>query len=423
MPSCGTMFSLAQHAVILSFEGPDPYSMVGGLGTRVTEMSAALADAGVKTTLIFVGDPERPPVEHPAPNLEFRRWSQWVSAYHPGGVYDGELDKVNDFTSSVPAFVLENIVERTVADGKPVLVIAEDWQTAPAAIALDTLLRESGMRERVILTWNANNTYGFHAIDWPALANAARITTVSRYMRFELNAYGIDALVIPNGIPERLLAGAPKKLVRPALKLFEGRRPLFVKIARFEEEKRWMQAVDAFADLVERHPQATLVMRGGRESYGEAIVERAQDRGLYVENLTVASQDPLDVLEAIASAPGSVVNLRSFVPEEALLVLYHVADGVLANSGREPFGLVGLEVMAVAGVAVTGSTGEDYAQPFQNALVCDTGESRELAGLMKTLIEDHDAALAIAAGGEATAKSYTWPRVLQILARKLRMVQ
>jgi hypothetical protein len=39
------------------------------------------------------------------------------------------------------------------------------------------------------------------------------------------------------------------------------------------------------------------------------------------------------------------------------------ADAVFANSGHEPFGLVGLETMAAGGVACTGCSGEDYAIP------------------------------------------------------------
>jgi glycosyltransferase involved in cell wall biosynthesis len=416
------MLSSPKNAVILSFEGPDPYSMVGGLGTRVTEMSAALAEAGLCTTLLFVGDPALPPVEQRAHNLELRRWCQWISAYHPGSVYDGELAKMNDFTASVPAFVAETIVAPAAVRGESVLIVAEDWQTAPAAIAIDALLRKRNLRDRAILTWNANNTYGFQTIDWRALSSAARITAVSRYMKFELETHGVEALVVPNGIPQRLLGGASKQLVRVALKELRQRRPLFVKVARFEEEKRWMQVIDAFAALVARHPEATLVIRGGREPYGATVLERARQRGIYVEDLTVVSQDPQEVLEAIAAAPGSIVNVRSFVPEETLLVLYHVADAVLANSGREPFGLVGLEVMAVGGVVVTGSTGEDYVEPFENALACDTGDARELAAHLEELVGDHDLALAIAAAGEATAKRYTWPRVLELLFRKLAAV-
>ena len=166
------MTSLPPNVVLLSFEGPDPYSMVGGLGTRVTEMSAALAESGANTTLVFVGDPDRSPVEHPSPKLELRRWSQWISATYRANVYDGELEKMRDYTESVPAFVIRSIVEPAAVRGEQVLVIAEDWQTAPSIIALDAQLREGGFRDRVTLTWNANNTYGFHTIDWRALTRS-----------------------------------------------------------------------------------------------------------------------------------------------------------------------------------------------------------------------------------------------------------
>jgi glycosyltransferase involved in cell wall biosynthesis len=411
------MMALPKNAVLLSFEGPDPYSLVGGLGTRVTELSAALARASINTTLVFVGDPARPAVERPSPNLEYRRWCQWISAYHPAGVYDGELGKRDDYTASVPPFVAATIVEPAARRGEDVLIVAEDWQTAPCAIALDAVLRARGVRERTILMWNANNTYGFDTIDWRALSHAAQITTVSRYMKSELQTRGVESLVVPNGIPARLLEGPSKKLVRVATKRL--RRPLFVKVARFEEDKRWMQVVEAFATLRARYPEATLVVRGGREPYGEAIFARARELGLGVEALTIDSHEPRDVIAAIAAAAGPVVNVRSFIPEAALVALYRVADAVLANSGREPFGLVGLEVMAAGGVAVTGSTGEDYAAPFENAIVCDTADPRELFAYLEQLIADPELAAAIREAGAKTAKRYVWERVLETLRRKI----
>src|SRR5579871_4249731 len=95
---------------ILSFEGPDRYSLVGGLGTRVTELAAALADAGYPTDLFFVGDPRLEAVEEPAPRLRYRRWGQWISAYHPVNVYDGESGKVDDFTASIPPFLIDDLI-------------------------------------------------------------------------------------------------------------------------------------------------------------------------------------------------------------------------------------------------------------------------------------------------------------------------
>lgn len=413
---------LPRNAALLAFEGPDPYSLIGGLGTRVTELSAALAEAGIRTTLVFVGDPQRDAVEHAAPNLEYRRWCQWISAYHPAGVYDGEEGKRDDYAASVPPFVAESIVAPAAGRGEDTLVIAEDWQTAPAIVALDRLLRERGLRERAILLWNANNTYGFGAIDWGALAAAAAITTVSRFMKFELQASGVEALVIPNGIPQRIAGGPPEALVRLVHDCLADKHPLFVKVGRYDEDKRWMQAIEAFARLRARHANATLVIRGGREPYGEAVLARARELGLEIDDVRPASREPAAFLAELAAARAPIINLRTFVPETLLFALYRVADAVLANSGFEPFGLVGLEVMAAGGVAVTGSTGEDYAQPFENAIVCNSGDPAELAAYLDELVGEPALARTIRAGGEATAERCTWPAVLEILARKLAFV-
>ena len=50
--------------------------------------------------------------------------------------------------------------------------------------------------------------------------------------------------------------------------------------------------------------------------------------------------------------------------EEISRALFRVADAMLQNSGREPFGLVGLEVMAAGGLVFTGATGEESADLF-----------------------------------------------------------
>ena len=80
--------------VLLSFEGPDRYSLAGGLGTRVTELARALAQAGFTTHLIFIGDPNLPSVETvDNGNLHLYRWCQWISHSHPKGAYEAEWDK------------------------------------------------------------------------------------------------------------------------------------------------------------------------------------------------------------------------------------------------------------------------------------------------------------------------------------------
>ncbi len=406
------------HAALLSFEGPDRYSSVGGLGTRETAFARALGEAGVETQLFFVGDPALPPLETFAPNVTLRRWAQWISAYHPGSVYDGEEGKVAEFSSSLPRFVAEEIVAPAKAAGERVLIVAEEWQTANAAIVLDGLLRARGLRDAATILWNANNTYGFNRIDWGALQRAAAITTISRYMRFELAAYGVPALVVPNGIDEALLDGPPADLTARLRAALRG-KPSLVKVGRFDPDKNWMQAIDAVAELraIDLDPQ--LVVRGGREPYGQAVFARARERGLRVATVRADGNDADDLCAALAAADADVVHLQAFLPEATLYALYAAADAVLANSGKEPFGLVGLEVMASGGIAVCGATGEDYAEPFVNALVVDTQDGRELAEYLRSAYEDDGLTLRMRQAGYATANRYLWPNVLETLGHKL----
>ena len=86
---------------ILSFEGPDGYARAGGIASRITGLSEALAQAGFETHLWFVGDPELSGHENRG-LLSLHRWCQWISQYHPAGVYDGEEDKRTNYAASLP---------------------------------------------------------------------------------------------------------------------------------------------------------------------------------------------------------------------------------------------------------------------------------------------------------------------------------
>jgi len=124
----------------------------------------------------------------------------------------------------------------------------------------------------------------------------------------------------------------------------------------------------------------------------------------------------------LANSRADVVNIRSFLPDELLYTLYAAADAVLANSGKEPFGLVGLEVMASGGVAVCGSTGEDYARAFDNAIVCDSADPAELASYLERMWSDPGLRERMIESARATARQFTWPSVLDILDAKLAFV-
>lgn len=405
--------------VSLSFEGPDQYAQAGGLGVRVAELDAALAAQGFETHLLFVGDPHLPGrEEREEGRLTLHRWCQWLSAYYPAGVYQGEEAKLRDFNESVPWFVADTLLAPALRAGKYAVVIAEEWQTAHALCLLSDTLHGLGLRDRAVLMWNANNLYGFWRIDWPRLSYVSTITTVSKYMKHEMWDYGQNPLVIPNGIPERFLKAPPAAYVKACQGIFDGAMTLF-KIGRFAPEKRWLMAVDAVAGLKAMGVPVRLLLRGGIEPHGNEVMQRARAHGLRVQDITAKSRSMEDCIAALREAPpADILNLSFFLPEEFVRVLYRSVDAVLANSSHEPFGLVGLEVMGAGGTAVTGSTGEDYAVHFENAVVIDTEDPGEIAGYLLYLRDHPEQVERLKAGAALTARQFTWNEVLHNLLGK-----
>ena len=409
---------LPSRVAILSFEGPDRYASIGGLGTRASQLATALGATGCIVDLIFCGDPAAAASEPYGKNVTLRRWSQWISAHHPRNAYDGEAQKILDWEASLPTFIVDQIVAPTAALNERTLVICEEWQTAGVAIAIDTVARLRGVRESLTMMWNANNTYGWEHVNFPALQSAAAITAVSKYMKFELSLRGVPSLVIPNGIDTKLLSGADPKLVAEMKQALAG-RPTLVKVGRFDPDKNWMQAIDALGDLHESGINARLIVRGGKEPYGDQVFARAHERGLNVERIAYEGNDGHKIIDGIALANGPIVHLRAFIDDATLYALYAGADAVLANSGKEPFGLVGLEVMAAGGVAVCGATGEEYAEPFVNAIVCDTSDGRELATYLRALFADPTVGDEMRRAGAETVGRYTWAHAIAALERKI----
>jgi glycosyltransferase involved in cell wall biosynthesis len=115
------------------------------------------------------------------------------------------------------------------------------------------------------------------------------------------------------------------------------------------------------------------------------------------------------------------VNLVTFLPEPLLGTIYAAADAVLANSGHEPFGLVGLEVMAAGGLAVTGSTGEDYAVSLRNALVMETNDPLELVNGLELVRRRPALARRLRREGRRTARAYDWKNVVGDLLYRIEL--
>jgi len=148
--------------IVLSFEGPDVYSMAGGLGTRITHLTSTLAAMNFQVHHIFIGAPRMDGLEvREDGRLVLHRWCQWISEYHPAGVYNGEEEKLYDFTQSVPPFVVHELATPAIREGKLVVILGEEWHTSETLCCISDLLHRSGLRDKVLLFWNANNTYGW----------------------------------------------------------------------------------------------------------------------------------------------------------------------------------------------------------------------------------------------------------------------
>lgn len=118
-----------------------------------------------------------------------------------------------------------------------------------------------------------------------------------------------------------------------------------------------------------------------------------------------------------------IVSLRSPLDADSCRLLFHSVDAVLANSGHEPFGLVGLETMAAGGVACTGCSGEDYAVAGHNALVLETNDPWEFVGLFGALRANPAQTHALRQTAQVTARCYAWPQIItKLLLPRLRVL-
>jgi glycosyltransferase involved in cell wall biosynthesis len=400
--------------VLLSFEGPDRYAHAGGLGSRVSELATALAGMGFETHLFFVGDPELPGLEaREDGRLMLHRWCRWISHFHPHGVYDGEEGKLSDWERSLPPWLEKELLEPKVAEGGSVVIMAEEWHTVGSVLALHEILVRRGWQDRVHILWNANNTFSFHRVNWEELKQAATITTVSRYMKHLMWRLGVDPWVIPNGIQEDWFQPQNCHDQIYLSSLLRNRLSL-VKVARWDPDKRWDMAVDAVTELKRLGLQPLLLARGGLEEHQLEVLARAQRQGLGVASVHWEEPKVACLVEAIRPALNAdVINLQGYLSQVQRKALFHAADVVLANSGVEPFGLVGLETMAVGGVAFVGCTGEDYVIPGYDAFAIQSDDPQEIVHHVLRLQRYRAKALQVRQDARHSAQHYTWPTVIR----------
>jgi glycosyltransferase involved in cell wall biosynthesis len=393
---------------------------------RVTHLAETLARRGFETHLFFVGDPDLPGRETKLDGrLSWHRWCQWISAHHPTGVYAAEEEKLRDFNRSIPPFVIEQVIRPAVDDGRIVVVLAEEWHTAEVLIRLHGQLETANLRQRCVLFWNANNTMSFHRINWHRLNRVAQLTTVSRYMKHLMWQMDLNPMVIPNGIPAKLLPMIEAKEVAELLSalMTDKRSVMLFKNGRFDPAKRWLTAIEAAAQIKSEGHRVVFPLRGGIEPHGAEVMARAHDLGLTITELSGEPESWEELLPLLQAAqPSDIYHLRFFMTQEMLRPFYAAADAVLANSGHEPFGLVGLEAMAAGGVVFTGATGEEYTLGGQCAVTLDTGLTEEIVSQVLEMKANPARVIAMRQAARERAALFTWENVSEVLLEKVRLV-
>jgi glycosyltransferase involved in cell wall biosynthesis len=335
-------------------------------------------------------------------------------------VYEGEEAKLIDWDASLPPFVVTELIAPAARQGRLTAVLAEEWHTANSTCMLSDQLWVAGLRDRAVVVWTANNVMGFDRIDWSRLGFCSQIATVSRYMKHLMWAQNVNPIVVPNGIPEdriRSYSAQTSNAVRKAV----GRQEILFKIGRWSPDKRWNMAVEALAEERGRGTDISMVIRGGIEPHAIEVLRNARALGLTIVDVRVPREleQAIGVLQALP--PADIYNVTNFISDDLVSLLYHSADGVLANSGHEPFGLVGLEVMAAGGVSFVGSTGEDYAIPYLNAVVLDSEDPNEINAALQFLRTHPATQRRMRKEAVATARRYTWRSVIEdVLLSKLK---
>jgi glycosyltransferase involved in cell wall biosynthesis len=418
--------------VVLCFEGPDDYSMAGGLGDRINHLTNSLADIGFVVHHMFIGDPWMDGVElRKDGRLILHRWCQWISEIHRGGVYDGERWKFDDFTKSAPPFVVQDLVHPAVSAGKQVVILGEEWQTANAICCIHDLLHMYRLRDKVKMFWNANEIYGFEQVDWRYLSRATTITVVREHMKQILLNIGINPAVIPNGIPEALLEEGDQDSVSQIRKM-AGTDVVFSKVSRWRQDRGWKAAVDAIYKLNKVGESASLLACVGTEADRKRIAHQLVSYGIGIKGINLdmnyKKSSPVAALEdewapysedlSMGGKKANVFNFAFPVPLPFLSELYRASDVVLANSDHDPFAL-DMEAMAAEAIVFVGRKAQGHIKHMYNAVVLDKYTADEILFYTSYLRMHPEKREMIRVAARETAKQHTWKEVVKKLLQSL----
>ncbi|SAL35796.1 glycosyl transferase, group 1 [Caballeronia sordidicola] len=182
-----------------------------------------------------------------------------------------------------------------------------------------------------------------------AWRDADRVLCVSEmWTRVMRDTYGIDAVMISNGVD--LSRYSAQRTPQDAALDIHG-SPVVLAVGGIEARKNTATLLDAFAELIQRFPQARLVIAGGaslldHNAYALAFMQRVAALGL---DHAVTVTGPLD--------------------DAHMPALFRRADVLAMVSLREGFGLVVLEALA-SGTPVVASRIAPFTEYLDDTTCC-----------------------------------------------------
>ena len=355
------------HVLQVAWEHPP--RLYGGLGRHVEGLTAALAAAGARVTVLT---PELDGDEGPLPAGVLMLRADPPGTPLPADRWVAEVLDAN-------IRMVEQAARRQV---RPDVVHVHDWMVAHAARIVGPALGVP-----VVATIHATERGRYHGVVPPGLsawidaqeqalvAMADRVVVCARHMRehvlTHLRAAPERTTVIANGVDVaawRDVAPAP-----PA------DRPRVVVAARLEHEKGIHVLLEAVAGI------ACEVVIAGRGSHEEALHRQSRAAGR------------------------ARVRFTGHLDQPALAALLRSADVAVVPSLYEPFGLSAVEAMAAGAPLVASRTG-GLAEVVTDGsgLLVAPDDAAALRRAIRRVLDDVEVAARLAAAGARRAAALSW---------------
>jgi mannosylfructose-phosphate synthase len=238
------------------------------------------------------------------------------------------------------------------------------------------------------------------------------IATTPQQARILVDApYEVDrgkVVVIPPGYDDGRFVPASTTARHAARDGLGVRGPLVLALGRVAANKGYDLLVRAMPTLLDRVPDATLLLAIGSTSPTEGEARQVGELRRLGEGLGI----------------GDHVRFADYVPDDRLADTYRAADLFALSSRYEPFGMTAIEAMACGTPAVVTSTGglAEMLDLGTEALSADPNDPVAFGSTMASVLADATLARRLAVAGAArVARDFTWDGIATALGRRLQV--